>query len=200
MRPTRTSAAVAMTSLALLSLPPVAAAAATPGSGSAGTGSEATGGVVVNEFAPSVPFWPVDEFVELRNTGAQTVALDGWDLVACLSPTTFQVATTFPASAVIPPGGYLLLTHPDWANASGSLPDYHYDVDVPEDGGWLLRDPWSGYADGVGLSGGLVCTEGDHAPQCDWAGGEAVTRDDLGRDTDDNRADFTTCKARTPGG
>lgn len=189
----------AMTGLALLSLTgPVAATAAAPASTDATTESAATGGVVVNEFAPSVPIWPVNEFVELRNTGEQTVALGGWELVACLSPTAWKVAVRFPSGAEIPPGGYLLLTHLDWAEAFGPSPDYFYDVEVPEDGGWLLFDPWSGYADGVGLGSGLACTEGEPAPKCDWVADEAVTRDEQGKDTDDNSVDFT-CRPRTPG-
>lgn len=193
-------AVVAVIGLALLLVAPSVATAAAPPTGGAVTSSAAAGGVVVNEFVPSVsePFWPVDEFVELRNTGEQTVALGGWDLVACLSPTTWQVATRFPAGAEIPPGGYLLLAHPDWASGSGPTPDYHYDVEVPEDGGWLLSDPWTGYADGVGLSEGLDCTEGGPAPKCDWAAGEAVTRDEQGKDTNDNADDFS-CLPRTPG-
>lgn len=198
MRSMRTSAVAAMTSLALLALAAPVAAAAVPGPGDEASAPAATGGVVVNEFAPSVPVWPVDEFVELRNTGEQTVALGGWELVACLSPTSLQVAARFPAGAVIPPEEYVLLTHPDWAAGIGPTPDYYYSVEVPEDGGWLLYDPWSGYADRVGLQSDVPCTEGDPAPQCDWVAGAAVTRDERGMDTDDNAADFT-CRSRTPG-
>lgn len=197
MRSRRASAAATVTGLVLLIMPSVTAAAAVTPPATAGTGAF-VGGVVVNDFAPSVPSWPVDEFVELRNTSAQTVALDGWVLMACLSTTTHRVAATFPVGAVIPPGDHLLLTHPDWSSTSGPLPDYHYDIEVPEDGGWLLHDPRSGYADGVGLSNGLDCTDGDPAPRCDWAAGEAVARDEQGEDTDDNAADFT-CQPRTPG-
>jgi hypothetical protein len=154
--------------------------------------------VVVNEFAPSGQLWSTDEFVELRNTGNQWAALDGLELVACLSPTSWQVAATFPSSAVIPAGGHFLLAHADYANAFGPAPDGYYDIDVPDDGGWLLHEPWSGYGDGVGLASGLACTEGDLAPECDWAAGEAVSRDSQGNDSDDNATDFT-CQSRTPG-
>lgn len=199
MRPMPTGAVAAMTGLALLMLtPPVAAAAASPAADTA-TEPAATGGVVVNEFAPSDASWPpIDEFVELRNTSDQPVSLDGWELVACLSPHTWQVAMWFGFGDEIPPSGYLLLAHRDWAGGFGPTPDRYYDVEVPEDGGWLLYDPWSGYADGVGLRSGLACTEGSPAPQCEWADGEGATRDEAGEDTDDNAADFT-CQARTPG-
>lgn len=197
MRPTCASTAVVITGLALLILPSVAAAVAAPIPGTAGTGLAAAGGVVVNEFAPRVPVSPVEEFVELHNTGVHTVALGGWDLVACLSPTTHQVAFTFPSGAAIPPGGNLLLTHRDWFSGVGPPPDYHYDVEVPENGGWLLQDPWSGYTDGVGLRNGLMCTEGNPAPSCDWVDSEAVTRDTRD-DTNDNAVDFI-CQPRTPG-
>jgi hypothetical protein len=154
--------------------------------------------VVVNEFAPSGQLWSTDEFVELRNTGDQWLALDGLELVACLSPSTTQVATWFGPADEIPPGGYFLLAHPDFADAfGGPAPDRHYHMDVPDDGGWVLYDPWNGYVDGVGLASGLDCTEGDPAPQCDWEAGEAAARE--GGDTDDNSTDFT-CQSRTGDG
>jgi hypothetical protein len=115
-----------------------------------------------------------------------------------LSPSASQVAAVFDSTDVIPPGGYLLLAHIDYADANGGPPDGRYGVDVPEDGGWLPHDPWSGNTDGVGLQSSLDCTEGNPAPQCDWAAGEAVTRDAQGTDLDDNAADFT-CQLRTPG-
>lgn len=192
MEPLHASTVAAMTYLALLIPAPPAA----PPAPDAATSSTSTGGVVVNEFSPDGLFG--DEFVELRNTGTQAVDVSGWDLLVCVSPTTAELAITFPGGAVISAGEHILLTHPDWASGFGPPPDYHYDVDVPEDGGWLLHDFFSGYADGVGLGSGLFCTEGDPAPQCDWHAGEAATRDQDGTDTDDNSVDFT-CQTRTPG-
>lgn len=199
MRPRGASVAVAVVGLALLVLaPPALAVASAPGDGRAIASASGPGGVVVNEFAPSNLDRQIHEFVELHNRGDQTVALRGWELVACLSPSTWQVAKVFELGDVIGSGGYLLLAHPDYDDFTSSPPDHFYDVELPEDGGWLLHDPWSGYADGVGLSSGLDCAEGDPAPQCNWADGEAVTRDEQGKDTDDNAADFT-CQPRTPG-
>jgi hypothetical protein len=48
-----------------------------------------------------------DEFVELLNTGSQSVALAGWKLGD--DDAGIQTWFTFPADAVIPPGGRLLL-------------------------------------------------------------------------------------------
>jgi hypothetical protein len=198
MRLMRASAVVAVAGFALLLPVSPTPDAPVPASADAATGSAASDDVVVNEFAPSGLFWSTDEFVELRNTGDQVVELDGWELVGCLSPTTSQVATWFGSDDEIPPGGYLLLTHPDYAAAFGPAPDGYYDIDVPDDGGWLLYDPWSGHSDGVGLASGLDCTEGELAPECDWAAGEAVNRNSQGNDSDDNATDFT-CQSRTPG-
>lgn len=185
--------------LGVLMMAPPGSAAEAPASGD---GAEAAapgqGSVVVNEFAPSDPDWQFHEFVELRNTGNQTVALHGWELVACLSPGTWRVAKAFGFGDVIGSGGYLLLAHPDYDDFTSPPPDYFYDIELPDDGGWLLYDPWSGYTDAVGLRNGLTCTEGSPAPQCEWADGEGATRDEAGEDTDDNAADFT-CRARTPG-
>jgi hypothetical protein len=197
----RAGAVAATTGLASLVLAAPGVAVTPPEPGHAAAAPATDGGVVVNEFAPHDPSGWVDEFVELRNTGGQAADLSGWELVACLSPNTWQVAVTFPHNAVIAPGGHLLLTHIDYATGIGGVPpDFYYDLDLPEDGGWLLHDPstWNGYADAVGLDSGLDCTEGDPAPQCDWADGEALTRDEQGSDTDDNSADFT-CQSRTPG-
>lgn len=195
MEPLYTRTVVAITYVALLAPPPPMMLASTPiTSDNAGT-SVTIGGVVIDDFAPDGLL--ADEFVELRNTSTKPVDVSGWALLVCVTPTTTDLAITFPDNTVIAAGEQVLLTHPDWANP-GAAPDYHYDVDVPEDGGWLLRDPFSGYTDGVGLRGGLACAEGNPAPRCDWDAGEAVTRDPLGRDTDDNFADFT-CMPRTPG-
>jgi hypothetical protein len=196
----RAGAVAATTGLASLVLTAPGVAVTSPDPGHAAAAPATDGGVVVSEFAPSGLFGDsTDEFLELRNSGDQSIDLSGWELVACLSPTTWQVAVTFPDNAVMPKEGLLLLTHVNFTVGIGGVPpDYYYDLDLPEDGGWLLYDPWSGYADAVGLDSGLDCTEGDPAPQCDWADGEALTRDEQGSDTDDNSADFT-CQSRTPG-
>jgi hypothetical protein len=198
MRAERSASVAAMTGLVYLALTPAVPAPASAGGDLTTAAGDA---MVVNEFAPSGLFGDTHEFVELRNTGGQTIDLSGWELVACLSPDTWQVAVTVPDNAEMPPHGLLLLTHIDYVTGTGGVPpDYYYDLDLPEDGGWLLHDPstWNGYADAVGLDSGLDCTEGDPAPQCDWADGEALTRDEQGSDTDDNSADFT-CQSRTPG-
>jgi hypothetical protein len=177
------SAVVAATGLASLGLGSAAPAAAP-------APSTVTSTVVVSEVAPSGPSGSSDEFVEVRNTGQGPVDVGGWDLVACLSPDTWQAAVTFPVGLVIPSGGRLLLAHAHHTGL-GPAPDLQYLLDLPDDGGWLLVDWGSGYSDGVGLGADLPCTEGDPAPECDWAAGQTVTRDGLGNDTDDNSADFT---------
>lgn len=189
----RGASTIAGLALIALVLPEVAVA---PARDHAPTTPPETGGVVVNEFAPSVAGQQVEEFIELRNTSDRLVTLGGWELLACLSPATLELAAVFPLGTAIPPDGHYLLTHTSHTGASP--PDAHYDVEVPENGGWLLRDPWTGYTDGVGLENDLACTEGDAAPPCDWAAGGADTRDEQGKDTDDNGADFT-CQPRTPG-
>jgi hypothetical protein len=188
------SASFGVAAVLVVSPAPTAATAGAPGEV---TSSDTTrAGVVINEFAPSGPFGSTDEFLELRNTSSQWVALDGWDLSVCLSPGLTVVLVTFGASDMIGPGEYLLLAHID---SSIGPSDYVYGGwDVPDDGGWLVRDPWSGKSDGGGLRSGLDCTEGAPAPHCDWAAGDAVTRDEQGKDTNDNAAEFT-CQPHTPG-
>lgn len=156
--------------------------------------------VVVNEVAPSGHFGqPTDEYVELRNTSDQSVALDGWQLRACISPGVAPLVRVFGSSEALGPGEYLWLAHVQHEPAVDSPPlDGHYSVDVPDDGGWLLSNPFTDQFDGVGLRSGLACTEGSAASPCDWTFGDAVTRSEDGADTDDNSADFT-CRARTPG-
>lgn len=198
MRSMCAGAAAALTVLAMTVLAAPAPTAAAPASGGAATAS-VTGAdsVVVNRFVPSGTFGSTDEFVELRNTGDQLVWLDGWELVACLSPGMSRTIR-FGSDDVIYSGGHLFVSHIGYAAGGGPPSDVVYGFDVPDDGGWLLYDPWSGYADGVGLREDLTCTEGDPAPQCDWSAGQAATRDEQGRDTDDNAVDFT-CPPRPPG-
>lgn len=198
MRSMWAGAATAMTSLTVLALAPAVSAAAAPVPGDAATVSAVgPAGVVVNELAPSGRFDdPTDEFLELHNTSDQVITLDEWGLWVCMPPDFPALLVVFGVDDFILPGDYYLLTHHSYAGSRS--PDRTYGVDVPEDGGWLLHDPWSGYADGVGLRSGLACTEGSPAPQCEWAEGEGATRDEAGEDTDDNAADFT-CQARTPG-
>lgn len=197
MRLTRAGLA-AGTVVAGLLLGDAPAAAADSLADAAGVSATGSGSVVVNEFAPSGRFGSTDEYVELANTSEQTVALAGWDLSVCLSPATSFVVVAFGSGAEIPAGGHMLLAHFDYPGFSFPFPDLRYGVDVPDDGGWLLSDPFSGYTDGVGLRSGLACTEGSPAPACNWTGFEAVTRDQNGTDTDDNGEDFS-CQARTPG-
>lgn len=190
------AAAVTVLAMTVLAAPAPTAAALSADEAAAGSVMGADS-VVVNRFVPSGPFGPTDEFVELRNTGDQLVWLDGWELVACLSPGTLRIMR-FGSTDVIDSGGNLFVAHAGYAAGFGPTPDVVYGFDVPDDGGWLLYDPSSGYADGVGLREDLTCTEGDPAPQCDWAAGHAATRDEQGRDTDDNAEDFT-CPPRPPG-
>lgn len=171
-------------------------ASATPASGHTPNSAE---GVVINEVTPSGWLWQAaDEFVELRNTTDQTVVLHDWKLVACVAPGTSKVIVRFGSAHVVPPQGFLLIANVAYNRGTGGEPDARYGADVPEDGGWLLQDPGTAYTDGVGLRDGLVCTEGGAAPRCDWAAGEAATRNQVGRDTDENAEDFT-CQPRTPG-
>lgn len=149
--------------------------------------------VLINEFAPSG--WSVnDEFLELHNTGDQIVSLDGWGLAACLTHDFALLLVSFGSGDVIFPGQHLLLAH---VSSTAANPDYFYDFDIPDDGGWLLTAS-SNQSDGVALRNDTDCTEGGPAPQCDWGGGQAVTRDLNSKDTDNNAADFT-CQLRTPG-
>lgn len=141
--------------------------------------------------------------VELRNTAALTVSLDDWSLVACDG--TGRIATIV-ASFVgysLDRGETLLLTG---SGFSGPFGDASYSFDVPDDGGWQLLNNAGLVVDSVGLSSSSTanqCVEPYRvgpagAPQCDWAAGEAATRNIAGTDTNVNAADFT-CQPRTPG-
>ncbi|GLZ81938.1 hypothetical protein Afil01_67450 [Actinorhabdospora filicis] len=163
----------------------------------------ATPGVVISEAAPAGPGGATDEYLELRNPTASTADVSGWRLAVCSAPGLTTVIATLPPGTSLAPGARRLLAGPGFrprrAYAGGQMPDLRYGADVSTRGGWLLTDASGVIVDGLGLGPGLDCTEGEPAPACAWASGEADERDGLGPDSDRNAVDFR-CARATPGG
>ena len=121
----------------------------------------------VNEFHYHPPFnYPSGDWLELRNSTAQTIELRDWSLAHGLERFVFR------ETAAIAPGGYLVVCqdtalfktfHPDVANIMGN---FHFDLDN-KSGKIALYDPagkpvhsvrytdsrpWPPLADGLGAS------------------------------------------------
>ncbi len=93
---------------------------------------DAAGPVVINEVAwMGSPVSSADEWVELKNVGAEVVDLSGWVLEGAAAS---GGSLTLPAGSVIAPGGYYLIANygsasdrsvlavePNWVTASVSL-------------------------------------------------------------------------------
>lgn len=182
------SAAATAAAIAIQATFPSAASFAEPA-----YNTHAAASVVLNELAPAGPWGPMDEFLELRNTGTARVNLTGWSLAVCDRSGPVTVAT-FAFGFTLAAGGRLVLAGPDY---SGSSARVRYNFDVPSNGGWQLSNPAGQVIDSVGL-GYNACTENRPAGQCAWSLGKAAARIPSIKDSGDNAADFA-CQTRTPG-
>ncbi len=75
----------------------------------------ASGTVVINEYMadPSAPGGDGDaEWVELYNTGATSVSLEGWRIERALDPGSFSTSFEVPAGVVLAPGAWVVLAGP----------------------------------------------------------------------------------------
>jgi hypothetical protein len=122
-----------------------------------------------------------EEYIELYNSGAITVDLSGWQF-------SDGIYYTFPVSASIPPGGYVVVGHdPATVEAvygvsgvlgpfeSGSLSNGGERVAIEDAGGVLVDEvayddhrPWPEAPDGDGPSLELICPLFDNDSPCSW--------------------------------
>ncbi|WP_395638465.1 lamin tail domain-containing protein [Pseudolysinimonas sp.] len=118
--------------------------------------------VVISELAGAGPGGSDDDFVELRNAGAETVDLGGWELYRCsasgrVRPDTLQV--TIPAGTRLKPGE----TWVAGAEGFGEAADARYTRPLADrEFGVLVRD-----ADGALVDRVAVTAYGDSACQGD---------------------------------
>jgi len=130
------------------------------------------GALVLNELlAASDDSDDPDDWIELTNTGSETVALAGWALTD-LDPTTHDDDPwRFPAEAVVAPGTYIIVWASDPDDPAPDAADFKLSASDGE-GLWLL-DPSGAVADQVTfppLDDGQV-----YARQPDGVGPWAVT-------------------------
>ena len=122
-----------------------------------------------------------EEYIELYNSGAITVDLSGWQF-------SDGIYYTFPVSASIPPGGYVVIGHdPATVEAvygisgvlgpfeSGRLSNGGERVAIEDAGGVLIDEvayddhrPWPEAPDGDGPSLELICPLFDNDSPCSW--------------------------------
>jgi|GEM_PF-484068 len=91
--------------------------------------AQSSSGVVISQFAVRGPAGGNDEFVEINNAGAASVAIGGWTLQGCAngSPGTASVRATVPAGTVLLPGRYYLFANTAASGYSlGVAPDTTY--------------------------------------------------------------------------
>lgn len=116
--------------------------------------------VLISELAGAGAAGPDDDFVELRNTGSETVDLGGWQVFRCtatgrLRPDTLQL--TVPAGTRLAPGATWVAGSPAFAGAA----DARYGRPLADrEFGILVRD-----ADGALVDRVAVTAYGDSACQ-----------------------------------
>ena len=128
-----------------------------------------------------------EEYIELYNSGTITVDLSGWQF-------SDGINYTFPVSASIPPGGYVVVGHdPATVEAvygisgvlgpfeSGRLSNGGERVAIEDAGGSLVDEvayddhhPWPETPDGHGPSLELICPTFDNDCPCSWGASQPV--------------------------
>ncbi|MFP7722420.1 lamin tail domain-containing protein [Lysobacter sp. A3-1-A15] len=143
------------------------------------------------------------DFIELRNTGAAAVTLDGWSVQYASSGGSSWQRT--PLSGSIAPGGYYLVKQADGAGGSLDLPtpDATGTIAMAGTNGKVALVSSGGALSGacplaaatvvdfVGYGGSANCFEGAGATATLSNTTAALRNGDGSVDTDDNAADFT---------
>lgn len=189
----------------------------TPGAANPDTGCEppvpprcepGDGTVKINEIYPNPEGTDSgNEFIELYNTGSETVVIDAWTLEWGTS--SFSSDFSFPADTEIGPGEFLLIGDSEvpgdvfagisLGNAS-TAPDGIRLVDCREGEDPVVQDTvLYGGADEVPEDAELLDDQGEQTMAIMPTEGFTVGRMPDGEDTDDNSVDFTTNLAPTPG-
>ncbi|MEV0681439.1 lamin tail domain-containing protein [Actinosynnema sp. NPDC050436] len=122
-------------------------------------------------------------YVELRNTSTAEVDLSGWTLVSCTGRAT-TILATLPAGTSLRPGAPLLVAGPDHLGPA----DWRVTVPEVSGDGQALLDRSGALVDRVAVAADSPCREAEAAATC--PGGLALSRDEFGNDTDNNRRDF----------
>ncbi|MEV0676509.1 lamin tail domain-containing protein [Actinosynnema sp. NPDC050436] len=168
-----------------------------------------TTALVVNEVKASGLNGELDEFLELRNVGAQPLDVSGYEVRAHRPNCAVEAVVAIPPGTVLDPGAMLVFVNEGF---TGTVPPeatlLRYTSPSPV--GLLLGPQGSvSVADQDGVVDGLAWTtelgttacrqEGQAArgPTSPF-GTESLSRDTASTDTDDNRRDFTRTPA-TPG-
>lgn len=114
--------------------------------------AESPAEVSISELAGMGPGGAADEFVEIRNDGAEPVALGGWQLFRCtgtgrVRPDTVQYR--WPDGATLAPGARLVIGGPGFVGADVTAAHELADVEF----GALLRDADGALVDRVAVAG-----------------------------------------------
>ncbi|NDL57540.1 lamin tail domain-containing protein [Phytoactinopolyspora mesophila] len=138
----------------------------------AGPAPDHPSGVVITALRTRGPGGAFDEFVEIRNTGADPADISGWALQGCAAgsgnpSTRVEVpASTEPLS----PGGYFLFVNPSQDQYSGGTdPDLTFSTGIADGGASGIRivDADGDVVSGIGTT--------DDASQCAEGGGWATS-------------------------
>jgi hypothetical protein len=166
----------------------------------AGIDAPACGKIVINELM-SQGASASDEFVELYNPNACTVALNGYKLnYSSAAGSTPSAILSFTAAHSIPAGGYLVLVGSGFAGDAG-VTAIQTSVGLAAASGRVgLVDPTSKVVDAVSygaITGPTTYVETAAAPSPPT--GKSIGRKPNGTDTDNNAADLQILTAPTPG-
>ncbi|TPW73625.1 lamin tail domain-containing protein [Schumannella sp. 10F1B-5-1] len=125
-------------------------------------------GIVISEFAPAGPAGGGDEVVELRNDGASTVDIGGWQLMRCSASGRLESGyrqATIAAGTTLAPGERWLAGGPGYERRDREpQPDARYRTGFADAGsGVLLRTSDDVLVDRVAMSqyGDSACQNGD---------------------------------------
>lgn len=121
-------------------------------------------------------------YIDLHNTSADTVRLDGWAIKACTGGPPTDLAVV-PAGSSLPPGGHYLVVGQYYSGSTGQVAV----VNSIDGDGQLLLDRKRTLVDRVAWAPSSPCRERDAAQPCE---GLPLARDAVSTDTDDNRVDF----------
>ncbi|RZU53976.1 lamin tail-like protein [Krasilnikovia cinnamomea] len=158
--------------------------------------------MVISQVSTQGPGGVTDEFVELHNTGPQSMDISNFSVWACSNSGQHILLATVPAGTILSgteeqqpeTGQYYLLAAQGYERLTP--PDQTYNGNIARTGGVLLRgtpnieNPMGARVDSVGFSATNICTETAPAPaQTTNFSDQSVLRV-ADQDTNNNAFDF----------
>jgi hypothetical protein len=165
--------------------------------GDGGGGAVPPGNVVLTEFRTRGPAGGNDEFIEIRNETAASVALGGWRLDASTAAGAVSTLHVLPSGLTLAPGCHYLVVNRASGGYTGPVaPDGAFTAGVDDNGGIALRRPDGTAVDAVGMSGGSAFREGTPLPPMDASNADRSYQ--RVADIDNNALDFVLGAPSTP--